>query len=171
MVRGVSGDKTGPLSISISYDDDIAVQRPHRQIQILSTGIQGMKQRSPAESFLLFEQSYEMEIANFVSNVAVTRLPQDENGTPLPGTRRPLMTVDFRDGLFLERVVFVEHPELLLYRVQTLRVEILVMGWNWDEDFLTEFARKARRIQEDGSLFEEMKRAEEATWKKINSRH
>lgn len=170
MVRGVWGEKKHALAITISYDDDIAMDRPDRQIQIVSTGAEGMSKRSPAHSFLLFDGSYEAEIANFVNNISRTRLPQGPHGTPMPGTRKPLPTVSFRDGLFLERVAFDDHPELRLYRVQTPQVEILVMGWNHDDAPLIDFARKARPIQEDEALFDEMEKAGYAAWDKIEKR-
>jgi hypothetical protein len=171
MVRGVWGDRKHALSITFSYDDDLTVERPYRQIEVVSTGAEGMSKRPPSHTFLLFHGSYETEIANFVNNIAHTPLPEDRHGVPTPGARRPLPTATFRDELFLEGVAFVDHPELRLYRVQTPQVEILVMGWNWDDESLTEFARKVRPIQGDEALFAEIEAAEFAAWAKIEKRH
>lgn len=160
MLRGVWGDKKHALSITISYDDDLAIERSERQIEVVSTGPEGMTQRAPAHAFLLHEGSYEVEIANFVNNIAQRPLPEDRYGTTLPGDRRPLPTVPFRDGLFLERMAFERHPELLLYRTQIPQVEVLVKAWNWDEESITEFARKARPIQDDEELFQQIEDAD-----------
>lgn len=171
MVRGVWGDRKGALSITISYDDDLTIERPQRQIQVVSTGAEGMAKRAPSHTFLLFHGSYETEIVNFVNNIAHTPLAEDRHGVPMPGARRPLPTSTLGDELFLERVAFVDHPELRLYRVQVPQVEILVMGWNWDDEPLMEFARKVRPIQEDEGLFAEMEAAEFAAWAKLEQRH
>ena len=170
MIRGMWGGRKRPLAITMSYDDDLAVERPHRQIEIVSTGAEGMTKRGPADAFLLFEASYETEIANFVDNISPTPLPEDRNGVTMSGPRRPLPTVPFRDRLFLESVAFDDHPELRLYRVQTPHVEILFMGWNFEDGSLIDFARQARPIQEDEALFEEIEQAEYAAWKKIERR-
>lgn len=122
MVRGVWGNRKHALSITMSYDDDIGIEKPHRRIEIVSTGAEGMTKRSPADMFLLFEASYETEIANFVNNISRTQLREDEYGVSMAGPRRPLRTVSFRDRLFLESVAFDDHPELRLYRVQTPHV-------------------------------------------------
>jgi hypothetical protein len=38
-------------------------------------------------------------------------------------------------------------------------VEILFMGWNFEDDTLIDFARKARAVQEDEALFKEIEEA------------
>lgn len=170
MVRGTWGDRKHVLAISLSYDDDLAAERPDRQIQIVSTGAEGMTKRAPIDSFLLWDGSYETEIANFVNNISSAPLPEDAHGVSLSGPRQPLPTVEFRDGLFLERVAFTDHSQLRLYRVQMPQVEILVMGWNWDDEPLTGFARQARPILADAALLEDIARAEYAAWEKIHRR-
>ncbi len=170
MVRGVWADRKHALSITMSYDDDISVEKPHRQIEIVSTGAEGMSKRASAHTFLLFDGSYETEIANFVNNISRKRLSEDRHGVPTSGPRRPLPAVSFKDPLFLDSVCFDDHPELRLCRVQTPHVEILFMGWNFEDDALIEFARKAHPIQEDEVLFKEIEGAEYAAWEKINKR-
>jgi hypothetical protein len=170
MVRGVRGGTNHPLSIKISYDDDLAVERPERQIAIISTGAEGMIKRHPAEAFLLHEASYNTELANFVENIVRDRLRRSEHGSPLAGARKPLAAVAHSEGTWIERTAFEEHPELRLYRIQTPRVEVLVLGWNWDDEALRESTRLCRPIQEDASLFAEIERAEYAAWEKINTR-
>lgn len=171
MVRGVWGEPKHPLSITLSYDDDISVERPRRQIQIVSTGGEGMTRRHPAHAFLLFEGSYDSEIVNFVNNIYPARLPQDDNGTPSSGPRRPLPPLPFSNGSFLEGVAFENHPEFLLYRVQIPIVELLFMAWNFEEEFVVDLARKAQPVRQDAALLQEIEQAGSAAWKKINERH
>jgi hypothetical protein len=44
------------------------------------------------------------------------------------------------------------------------------MGWNFEDEVLIEFARKARPIQDDEALFAEIEAAEYAAWEKIRQR-
>ena len=171
MVRGVWGNRKHPLSITISYDDDLSVETPQRQIEIVSTGAEGMTKRSPAHSFFLHEVSYETELANFGENIVRGRLRRGAHGTLLAGPRRPVAPVRFGEDLWIERAAFEEHTELRLYRVQTPRVEILVLGWGWDDEALVDFARQSRPIHDDDSLFREIEQAEYAAWNKIEKRH
>jgi hypothetical protein len=189
MVGGVSGDKRHPLSIHMRYDDDLLIEHSSRRIQITSTGPEGLSKRAPFESFLLWEHSYCAEILNFVHNISTERLPE----RPIPGSerfnaeivegkvprtvqlpsagpRRLIDAVPVADGYQMERVAFEERPELRLYRTQTPRVEILVLGWGWDDEPLREFMSSARSIRNDENLFAEIERAEFAAWEKIRQR-
>jgi hypothetical protein len=170
MVRGVWGGSKHPLGVTISYDDDLSVEKPERQIEIISTGAEGMTKRHPAHTFLFHEASYETELANFVENIVRDRLRRAEHGIMSAGARRPLPAVSHGEGLWIERAAFEEHPKLRMYRVQTPPVEILVLGWDWDDEALVEFTRLARPLQEDASLFAEFEGAEYAAWEKINKR-
>jgi hypothetical protein len=115
MVRGVWGNRKHALAITMSYDDDLAVEEPERQIEIISTGAEGMTKRSPAHTFLLHEASYEDEPANFVENIVRGRLRRGPHGVLEAGPRKPLQAVPFSD-LWIERVSFEEHGELRMYR-------------------------------------------------------
>ncbi|MDP9069275.1 MAG: hypothetical protein M3N53_13150 [Actinomycetota bacterium] len=171
MVRGVWGDRKHALAITMSYDDDLAVETPDRQIEIISTGAEGMTKRSPPHTFLLHEASYETELANFVENIGRGRLRQGPHGMLQAGQRRPLEAVAFDKGLWVERASFDEHRELRIFRVQTPRAEVLVLGWNWDDDALVTFTQRARPIQHDQALCAQIEAAEYAAWKKIEGRH
>lgn len=170
MLRGTWGDRKHALAITMSYDDDLSVERPARQIEITSTGPEGMSKRAPAHSMLLFEGSYETELANFVNNISPRHLPEDEHGVCQAGRRYPLPIAELGNGRFLERVAFDEHPELRLYRSQTPEVEVLFLGWGFDDDTLIDVTKKARAIQEDEGLFKEIEAAEFQAWEKINAR-
>lgn len=190
MLGGVSGNGKHPIAISLRYDDDVCVERPHRRIVITSTGAEGLSHRAPHESFLLWEHSYSAELMNFVYNITDERFPERPvpgserfnaemvDGKRVPrtvylesaGPRRLIDAVPFTDGYQMERVAFQERPELRLYRVQMPEVEILVRAWNWDDEFLRGFMSSVRPINEDEELFAEIERAEYAAWQKIRQR-
>jgi hypothetical protein len=190
MLGGVSGGRKHPRSIHMRYDDDLGTDRPERRIEVTSTGAEGLSRRAPFESFLLSEHSYSTEIVNFVNNIRVEPLPErpiagserfnaeEVDGKKVPrkvcrpsaGPRRLIDAVPFIEGSQMERVAFDELPELRLYRAQIPQVEVLILGWGWDDDSLEQFASSARPINEDATVFAEIERAEFAAWDKIRDR-
>ncbi|HWC14876.1 MAG TPA: hypothetical protein VG929_09800 [Actinomycetota bacterium] len=190
MVGGVWGDSKHPLAVGVRYDDDLLRHRPARRIEITSTGIEGLGHRSPQHRALLWEHSYSPNIQNFVYNISDKRFAEQ----PIPGTerynadmidgrlvprvvslpsagpRRLIDAVPFTNGYQMERVAFAEYSQLRLYRVQMVEVEILMLGWAWDDEPLTAFMRTARSVRDDNTLFAEIERAEYAAWEKIRQR-
>jgi hypothetical protein len=187
MVGGVSGDTKGPLSINLRYDDDVRVERPKRRIVIISTGAEGLGERAPFDSYLLWEHSYRSELMNFVYNITSERFPgrpilgsERFNATMVDGKivprtvylesagpRRLLDAVAFADGYQMERVAFEEWPELRLYRVQMPEVEVLGLAWGWDDNALKHFMSGARSLRDDEDLVEEVECAEYSAWDRI----
>lgn len=189
-VGRVWGSSKHPLDIDIRYDDDLIVERPKRRIEVTSTGIEGLGHRAPQDRFLLWEHSYSSNLINFVYNISAERFPE----RPIPGSerfnadmvdgkmvprtvhlesagpRRLIDAVAFTDGYQMERLAFEERPELRLYRVQMPEVEVLMLAWGWDDEFLTEFISSARPIRDDDALFAEIERAEYTAWEKIRQR-
>lgn len=172
------------------YDDDLTVEKPVRRIEVTSTGIEGLGRRAPQDRFLLWEHSYRSNLINFVYNISSERFPQ----RPIPGSerfnadkvdgkmvprivhlesagrRRLIDATPFTDGYQMERVAVEERPELRLYRVQMPELEILMLAWGWDDEFLRDFVSSARPIKDDEKLFGEIEQAEYAAWKKIHQR-
>lgn len=190
MVGGAWGSSKHPLDIDLRYDDDLMVERPERRIEVTSTGIEGLGLRAPQDRFLLWEHSYSSNLKNFVYNITTERFPERPipgserfnaemvDGKMLPrtvhlasaGPRRLTDAVPFTDGYQMERVSFEERPELRLYRVQMPELEVLMLAWGWDDEFLREFMSSARPIKDDQKLFREIEQAEYAAWQKIRQR-
>lgn len=190
MLGGARGTSKHPLEIHLRYDDDLMVERPERRIEVTSTGIEGLGLRAPQDGFLLWEHSYSSNLRNFVYNISTQRFPQ----RPIPGSerfnaeivdgkmvprtvhlasagpRRLIDAVPFSDGYQMERIAFEERPELRLYRVQMPEVEVLMLAWGWDDEFLTAFISSARSIKDDEKLFGELEQAEYAAWEKVRQR-
>lgn len=187
MVGGVLGKS---LAITLRYDDDLLIERPTRRIEVTSTGIEGLAHRPPQDRFLLWEHSYSTDLINFVYNISPDRFPE----RPIPGSerfnaemvdgrmvprtvhlesagpRRLIDAVPSTDGYQIERVAFEEWPQLRLYRVQMTEVEVLMLAWGWDDDFLEELMSSARPIKDDDALFADIERAEYAAWERIRAR-
>lgn len=190
MVGGATGETRHPIAIHIRYDDDLLVENPTRQISISSRPLQGPDQRMPAESILLWEHSYSTNIINFVENIERGRLPRrpvigserfnadmvdgklipKQVRLPSAGPRRLIDAIPFRDGFHIERVAFDEVPELRLYRIQMPDVEVVVLAWRLEDDYLGEFISSAEPAMQTEGLYEQMERAQFQAWEKIGRR-
>ena len=188
MVGHVWGNANHPLAIGLRYDDDVGVERPSRRIEVTSTGAEGLQQRPPPTRDLAYEHSYSSAIINFThtftqleerpvegserSNADFVhgRLVPKTIYLPSAGTRRLLEPLTVEDGTEIERVTFPEHAALRLYRVQRPDVEVLVMSWGYEDDYLAEFVASARPISDDPELLVDVERAEYAAWTRIRER-
>lgn len=186
MIGGATGNGA-PVAIRIRYDDDLLADEPSRRISISSRGLLTEAERSPADGFLLWEHSYRSNIVNFVHNVTDRRLPErpvvgserfnahmvdgklipKQIRLPSAGPRRLIDAIPFRDGFHIERVAFDEVKELRLYRIQMLEVEVVMLAWNHDDDFLAGFMSAAEPVMQTEGLYEQIERAQRAAWEKL----
>lgn len=189
MVGGATGNGV-PVAIDIRYDEDLLIDKPSRRISIASRGLLEPIERSPAESFLLWEHSYRTNVVNFVENIERGRLAERPvigserfnadmiDGKLVPkivhlpsaGPRRLADAIPFRDGFHIERVAFEHVPELGLYRIQMPDVEVLLLAWRFEDAFLAEFISSVDPVMETKGLYEEIEGAQYAAWEKIKQR-
>jgi hypothetical protein len=188
MIGGGWGPDGHPLSIWLRYQDDLMVEWPSRLFEIVSTGSEGLGHRAPMDVDLGGEFSYPNEIRNFVNwftKLQDRPVPGSERFNadmvdgklvpktvylPSTGPRRLLPTRPFGDGGEIEPVVFDEHSQLRCYRVRLPEVEVIAMGWGYDDHYLSSLIAAMRPVDHDAETLDELERAQRASWEKIRAR-
>ena len=189
MFSGGMGTTKHPGRISLRYDQDVTQEPSSARIEIASAPGPESFGPAPMNEDLKDQFSYYVQLINFVHNATTQRLPERPvpgserfNATeidgrlvprtvylPSAGPRRLLEDVALPDGR-VERVAFEEYPDLRLYRQHKDRGFVLVIGWGYDDDFLTNFVRLAHPMQDDAGLFAEFEQAQRSAWEKIYQR-
>lgn len=188
LVGGVWGSSAHPLSITLRYGDDFVEERPSRQMEIVSTGTEGLEHRSPRDRELAWEFSYANQIINFThtfTELEERPVPGSErfnadlvDGKMIPkvvrlesaGPRRLDEPLPFSEGHMVEPVTFEHHPALRCYRIRMPGVEVFIMSWSYEDAFVSESVLKLRPITDDPELFAEVERAAHAAWERIRQR-
>lgn len=188
MVGGVWGSSKHSLSITLRYSEDVIKERPSKEIEIVSTGPEGLEHRSPQDRELEWEHSYRSEIVNFThpfteledravagserfnADMVDGKLVPRTVYLPSAGPRRLAEPRPFRNGHEIEPVTFEQYPELRCYRISTAEVDVFAMSWGYEDRFVTELLEKLRPLNDDPELFAEMERAEYSAWQRIRQR-
>jgi hypothetical protein len=71
----------------------------------------------------------------------------------------------------VERVGFLEHPDLFLYHVPLEDVEVLLLGWRMTDDELRTVAHRLEPMEEGSDLFRRMQAADRATRDRFREEH
>lgn len=188
MVGGAWGSSKHPLAITLRYDEDLGKERPREEIEIVSTGREGLEHRSPQDRELGWEFSYANQIINFThpfsqleerpvagserfnADMVDGKLVPKTIYLPSAGLRRLAEPRPFRDAAEIEPVTFELHPEFRCYRIAMPEVEVFALSWGYEDQHVTELLGKLRPIKDNPELFAEMERAEYAAWQHIRGR-
>lgn len=93
---------------------------------------------------------------------------------PTAGPRRVINDVEVVIAGALkrvERVGFLEHPDLFLYHVPLEDVEVLLLGWHMTDDELRTVAHWLEPMEEGSDLFRRMQAADRATRDRFREEH